>query len=443
MIKNNLIKSLFFSILVFFSSFSYTFASMADGIDVNLNVGSCNNNGVCEQGAEDFFSCPADCTPVVVPDKKTGGYSPVMENVFNDLTVEVSYTSAVIKWNSSIPTMSNLRWGTNPDYKDGVIKNINFLLDHKVELRGLKEGTVYYFSIEAENLLGKTTSIENQVFMTLSLLDTTPPSNPTNVKGFSDTSGITISWTNPTEEDFDYIRVMRNDFRYYGSPYIGKVVYEGNGNYFIDSKVVEGHKYFYSLFSRDRAGNYSSGALINIIHNPFGLDNWGKELTPDEELFLLPNIIFIVNQNSSTYDFYPGGVFSLSGDVPINIKTNYSSVVKNDDMWVEIRDSKGIIIGQYFFSRIKDNDGFINVTIPFFEKSDHYKITVHRYKDGVSQLVNHGGFTISKVFSGEKIVVSFWYVFWFIVLIIVILFLIYLLLFLILPRLFKKLKNRV
>ena len=440
--KYRLIKTLFLAIFLFSINFSISNAA-SSGIDVNLKVGECNNNGICEEGrGEDFFSCPADCTPIVVPPTPDGHGgtttgSLVMDNVFNNLTVEVSYNSAIIKWKSVIPTMSSMKWGTNPDYKDGVLRNINFLLDHKVELTNLKEGTLYYFSIQAENLLGETTSLENQIFRTLSLLDTTPPSNPTNVKASSGPSGITISWDNPTEEDFYYIRVMRNDIRYYGSPFIGRLVYEGDGRYFTDSNVIKNNKYFYSLFSRDRAGNYSSGSLVSIIHNPLGLDNWGSDLTPVETVNPLPNV-FTVTQNSSAYDFYPGSVFHLSGDEPINIKTNYYSKIKNDDMWVEIRNSDGIIINQYFFSRIKDKDGFINVTIPIFERGGYYRVAVYKYNSGAAQMVNYGSFDITKATSVGETVWSFWCVFWLIIIILLILLFLFFLFFKILPKIFKR-----
>jgi len=389
--------------MLFLAGFYYVDAS-ASGIDINLHVGGqCNYNGMCEAGiGEDIFSCPNDCTPPEPPTPPTGGGTTsgsIPGNYFKDLSVEVSFNSVVIKWKSTVPTISNLKWGTNPDYRDGSIRNINLLIDHKVELNNLKDGTVYYFSIESENLSGVSKTLDNQTFKTLSLPDTTPPGNPTNIKAVSDKNGITLSWDNPKDLDFDYVRITRNDERYYASPYLGKLIYEGSEKYFTDINVVEGHKYFYALFSRDRAGNYSSGSLINLTHNPKGLDNWGTVLTPPEQVEKIEGI-FVVTQNSLSYDFYPGGVFHFSGDSEIFIKTNYLSKIINDDLWVEIRNSEGIIIGQYFFDRERDKDNFVKVVIPVFEKGDYYNLMIYRYRDGVSQLVNYGSFDVTKV--GEK-----------------------------------------
>jgi len=438
--KYKFVKIIFIATFIFIHSSILSYAG-SDGLDVNLQVGSCNNNNICEVGSEDFFNCPLDCTPVVVPPVSGGssGGGLVMDNVFNNLRVEVSYNSATIKWNSVIPTMSNLKWGTNPDYKDGVLRNINFLLDHKVELTNLKDGTVYYFSIEAENLLGKTNTLENQVFRTLSLLDTTPPSNPTNVKATSNMTGITITWDNPKDYDFDYIRVMKNTERFYGSPFIGYLVYEGKGTYTNDDDVVAGKKYYYTLFSRDRAGNYSSGALVSIIHNPTGKDTWGEVLTPAIEIEPLADK-YIVTQGSSDYDFKIGSIFKLSGDAPITIKTNYSSKMKNDDMWVEIKNSDRRIIWQYFFSRVKDKDGFIDVTIPSFDSGGYYSITIYKYSsslaNSVARIMNQGAFQITKVGEGPVYQYS-WYILWGLFLILLILLLLWLL-----YRIFRKMYER-
>jgi len=450
MSKYKFIKIFIFTAIIFFNCSNFSYAG-SDGLNVNLHIGSCNNDGVCNTGEEDFFSCPADCTPIVVPPtpdpepnpKPTSGGvvgTLVMDNVFNNLTVEVSYTSATIKWQSVIPTMSSLKWGTNPDYKDGVLRNINFLLDHQVVITGLKEGTVYYFNIEAENLLGKTNSLENQVFRTLSLLDTTPPGNPTNVKASSLPSGITVTWENPKDLDFDYVRVMKNSDRYYGSPFVGHLVYEGDGKYFNDANVKAGSEYFYSLFSRDRAGNYSSGSLISIVHNPTGKDTWGETLTPADKI---PELVdsYIVTQGSFTYDFRIGSVIPLSGDQVINIKTDYTSQLKNDDMWVEIRDPNTGIMAQYFFTRVKDKDGYLNVQIPLFEKGGYYNVNIYNYgstlNNNTRELVNKGAFQISKAESVNKNGFN-WYILWFILLIIFILLIFLLLIFVVFPRLFKR-----
>lgn len=412
---------IFLVVFVFFINFTLLFAETSNNTNVNLQVGIyCNNNGMCED-AEGILNCPSDCTP-----KNIGSSgSSIIGADFNNLTIDVIYNSATIKWKSVIPTMYNVKWGTNIDYKDGVLQNINFLLDHEVVLSNLKEGTFYYFKIQTQNILGKKDILDNQFFRTLSSLDTTPPSNISNVSSSLGASGITISWNNPKESDFDYIRILKNTGRYYGSPYIGYVVYEGKGSYFTDSNVIEGTKYFYSLFARDKSGNYSSGSLIDVVYHSSSEINISKPEIPQSEItqpekIKTPIEKYIITQASSIYDLYPGSIFNLRGDEPINIKTNYSSVTQNDDTWIEIKNKFGVNSGKYLFSRIKDKDNFISVTIPSFLTASFYGFTIYRYTDGVPRIVNYGSLQISNIQNTKNIDYT-WYIILFIILILVIL----------------------
>jgi len=127
----------------------------------------------------------------------------------------------------------------------------------------------------------------------------------------------------------------------------------------------------------------------------------------------------------------------LNGNDPISIKTNYSSKAVDDDMWVEIRNSDGIIIGQYFFSRTRDKDNFIEVIISSFDKGGYYRITLYKYNNGVAELVNYGSFEISKI-DDKTSGLSFGYIFWLIISILIILLILFFLFFIILPKIIRR-----
>jgi hypothetical protein len=395
-------KILLLATFLFFSGFSLSSAELS-GIDVNIEVSGCNFDYICEDGVENLQSCPSDCTP---PD--LSGNIPMLEsNLFQGLIVETSYHSAVIKWRSTVPTMNNIKWGTNPDYRDGSIKNINYLLDHKFELTGLRDGTIYYFTIQAENYLGGTKESGNRYFQTLSLADLVPPANVTNVKAVSKTGGITISWKNPSDADFEYVRVLRSIDRFHSNPKVGHLAYEGSGGYFTDGNVSVGIKYFYSLFSVDEKGNYSSGSLISITHNPDTVNVVTPHYPPfvEEQIF---SEIYIITQKYLNYNFEMGSVISLSGDSLITIKTNYTPKNKNEDMWVEIRSlNNEEVIARYFFTSIKDQDGFLIAQIPSFARGGSYSINIIRYVDGTPKLINQGVLNITKEIDGKTTISPF------------------------------------
>jgi len=266
MMKNyTSIKILFTIIFLLANVFSFSFLSAATSskdINVNLMVGSCNNNTICEPPDETILSCPADCFIIVSPPGGGGGGKEDYD--FEDLTLEVSYNSVIFRWKTPFSTKSSIWWGTTSDYSDGVLTNVNFLLDHEVKIDNLKDGTLYYFMIQVEDSKGNKYTTKNRSFTTLFLPDTTPPGNPTNITTKYDNSKIQIFWDNPLDKDFDYIRVMRSTTSYPKNPFDGDLIYEGNGTFLNDYNVVKNTKYFYTLFSRDFTGNFSSGAPVSV-----------------------------------------------------------------------------------------------------------------------------------------------------------------------------------
>jgi len=103
-------------------------------------------------------------------------------------------------------------------------------------------------------------------------VDTAPPGDPTNVVISADGAcGATITWTNPTDSDFDHVRIVRKLGSAPSGPTDGSVRYEGSGASFHDTGLADGVTYFYGLYAYDHVGNASSGVQGQVV---------GEDLVP-------------------------------------------------------------------------------------------------------------------------------------------------------------------
>ncbi len=249
-----------------FSTFIGKIQAGTDGINVKLGVNGCDNNGICEaSNGEDVNSCPNDCT--VIPlgtgsGSGGGGTFSINSSNFHDLVIDVSLTDATIEWKTAMPTLTVLKWGESTDYVSGTIGGYFFFRDHKAELINLKSNTRYYFSISGQNIYGTIIQPYVGTFVTSTPPDTTPPSKPKITNKIISADAIKLTWINPSDIDFDYVRLMRSEKSFPKTPFTGKLIYENKRQYFTDLNVTPVKKYYYSLFARDKTGNFSLGAEV-------------------------------------------------------------------------------------------------------------------------------------------------------------------------------------
>lgn len=92
-------------------------------------------------------------------------------------------------------------------------------------------------------------------FFRVSVLDTVPPPELTDVIARSEAKLVTLSWRLPRSADTAGAQVTR----YPG----GVIVYRGPGTSFVDADVQTDAKYRYLVSSYDRAGNFSLPVIVN------------------------------------------------------------------------------------------------------------------------------------------------------------------------------------
>lgn len=242
------------------------YSGQASNIEVELNVQGCNNNNICESSlGENTSNCSNDCiTPT--PSGSSGGSTPSYANlILSDVEVRPGATSVVITWKTNRVSIGTLAWGLTNDYELGTVSEISYANNHSVKIENLFPNQTYYFRIDGQDTRQVVTSVKGLAFITLAIPDSSAPANISRLEGTIRGDAIQLTWRNPSDNDFDVVRVLRSETFFPKDPFDGKVVYEGRGSYTTDSSIKSGATYYYAAFARDYAGNYSSGAVVKII----------------------------------------------------------------------------------------------------------------------------------------------------------------------------------
>lgn len=97
------------------------------------------------------------------------------------------------------------------------------------------------------------------------ILDTTPPPNVSYLESLSSSRTIGLRWNNPVVSDFSGVKIMRSESFFPLDPSEGIEVFKGEANSFTEEGLTNGKRYYYTLFTFDEAGNFSSGAAISGV----------------------------------------------------------------------------------------------------------------------------------------------------------------------------------
>lgn len=265
---------------------------------------------------ESIRSATSSATTFAIPASSGGsggGSGQYVYPVIYDVSVLPGETNAVISWKTTQPTLGTVAWGLTSNLEQGLVSETSYTTDHQITLGNLLSGTEYIFSIDVLSGYGLTVSIPEARFTTNPVSEYGV--NASAFKAAPETNSILLSWRNPTSAFFDEVRIVRSEGFYPSSPSDGTTIYEGGLQEFRDNDVVSGKRYYYALFARDTAGEYSSGLLssarIAVPGEP------AQEIPPVfEELPQAPAVHPVIQSLSfADFDFIQGGkkVATLSG----------------------------------------------------------------------------------------------------------------------------------
>ncbi len=333
-----------------------------------------------------------------------GGGTGTEPNQIYNVSVEAKSDSAIVSWHTSIVSLVRVLWGRNTEYSDGQVSTEQFTKEDSAFIPDLKPGTNYYYQIVATDPYGRSV-FYSEKFTTTLAPDTTPPSNVSNLVATALNDRISLSWTAPPEKDFEAVRVVRSDRFFPLDPLNGQVIYEGNHLAIEDNTANPGVLYYYTVFSRDHAGNYSSGSLVTAIILWYS-ENSGQVRAPVVDTKFIPaatkpalpvelkNFIFTYDHGIHSLDPFSAVVPELSNltiSIPItSVPQATSSII----IAVKSRELSGPEY-MYLFSVNKSNQTF-EVTLPNFPPGTYtYAINLFDDSKKLIQTVS-GQFEIRK-----------------------------------------------
>lgn len=207
------------------------------------------------------FATPATSTPP--SSSPSGGNETPIKLV--SFTATPFTTSTQLKWETTQYAQFELRWGRTSSYELGFVTNEVFKRENDTVISDLEPGSVYEYELIAYNRSGERTLLSQGQFRTLDIPDETAPANVSNLKAILQGKNILLTWDNPDDPDFAYVRVVRSYLFYPVDSYDGFIAYQGNGEFVSDKNAAtQKQTEYYTVFSFDTKGNISSGAIVKV-----------------------------------------------------------------------------------------------------------------------------------------------------------------------------------
>lgn len=240
-----------------------------------------------------------------------------------ELVVFTTTDLAVIEWKTDVLTTFEIYWGLTEECELGSFSSDVFSKEHQVFIPGLSPDLEYYYKIDLKGKNDRKNFLYPKQFKTLEQPDTVSPANISNflVERYEDTNDALITWDNPPDPDFWGVRIVRSEKFFPTSIDDGDTIYIGRDAGIINKNLDLDVKYYYTAFSFDVSGNYSSGAVATFaIYKP------GEPVLPVIPSIISPELIppEMEKMLLEYFEFYQNGIRKEFVDGKVNINADES-----------------------------------------------------------------------------------------------------------------------
>jgi hypothetical protein len=200
---------------------------------------------------------------------RVSGSATIARLLVTSFEITPSTNGAKLRFSTNLPTRFILRYGKSSVYDDGTIESPIYKSTHTTSLFPLEAGTAYVYELYGFDRFGNQVLLADGDFSTIALPDTTAPANVANFSATPIGTDVFLRWTNPTDDDFVYVRIVRNHLFYPLNESDGFLVYEGLANSVTDQGGLSSYdEQYYTIFTYDSSGNVSSGAVAYAVPQP-------------------------------------------------------------------------------------------------------------------------------------------------------------------------------
>ncbi len=204
-----------------------------------------------------------DTSPAPTPTPDTT--SPTISSISHS---NITNSAATITWNTNENSTSQIEYGATTSYGSLSIINQTQTQSHTVTLSNLRRGTTYHYRVKSLDSSSNLAIGADKTFTTASRLPKIPK-----IRSLTATKGsVNLAWLMPVDDSgetyelYKGVIIMKSTEGYINEANINTslVDVKSPALTYKDTNVVNGTKYYYSVFAYDDLGSYSDPEYITF-----------------------------------------------------------------------------------------------------------------------------------------------------------------------------------